>query len=224
MRKLVLVIAVILLTGLLASTVWASMWGTYMGYVVARLQVNGQVVTPSSPAIIIDGRTYVPLRFVGEALGAKVSWDENNYTVVIESGAAASPKIPAANEYVVKDDNGKALYSFKINKVTSMSERNPYSDKKPAQVIMIDYTYTNIASDKNVFLGDSYFKVVDSAGNIGYTYPNTPKYYPQSIPTGATCHAQMIFGLDAKSDVVKIYFYRNIFDDTATATFEMPVE
>jgi len=104
-----------------------------------------------------------------------------------------------------------------------MSERNPYSEKNPAQVIMIDYTYTNIASEEDVYLSDIYFKVVDSAGKVGYTYPNSPKNYPQRIPKGVTCNAQMIFGLDNKSDVVKIYFYKDLFGPV-TATFEMPVE
>ncbi|WP_353681841.1 copper amine oxidase N-terminal domain-containing protein [Pelotomaculum sp. PtaB.Bin117] len=34
---------------------------------------------------IVDGRTFVPLRFVAEALGAKVTWDERTKTVSILS-------------------------------------------------------------------------------------------------------------------------------------------
>ena len=127
------------------------------------------------------------------------------------------------NEYTVKDATGKALYSLKINKITEMAERNQFSDKDPALVIMIDYIYTNIANKEDLYLGDIYFKVVDSAGKIGYTYPNSPINYPQSIPQGATCNAQIIFGLDTKSDIVKVYFYKDLFGQ-ATATFELPVE
>lgn len=34
-------------------------------------------------AVISSGRTMVPVRFVSEALGAKVAWDKVTYTVVI---------------------------------------------------------------------------------------------------------------------------------------------
>ena len=79
-----------------------------------------------------------------------------------------------------------------------MAERNPYSEKQPAQVIIIDYTYTNIANDEDLYLGDIYFKVVDVAGKIDIPTQFTSKL-PQRIPKGATCNAQMIFGLDTKS-------------------------
>ena len=45
--------------------------------------INGQVVSIDQPGVIIDGRTLVPLRFVGEALGADVNWDQNTRTVNI---------------------------------------------------------------------------------------------------------------------------------------------
>jgi hypothetical protein len=44
---------------------------------------NGQPVTLSQPALILNGRTLVPLRFVSEALGAEVNWDQSTQTVTI---------------------------------------------------------------------------------------------------------------------------------------------
>jgi len=48
--------------------------------------INGQVVEISQPAIIIEGRTLVPLRFVAEAFGAEVVWSSATQTVTITSG------------------------------------------------------------------------------------------------------------------------------------------
>ncbi|MCR4601766.1 MAG: copper amine oxidase N-terminal domain-containing protein [Clostridia bacterium] len=42
-------------------------------------------------ARIIDGRTYLPIRFVMEAMGAKVDWDSDNHVVIIESPTYVSP-------------------------------------------------------------------------------------------------------------------------------------
>ncbi len=43
---------------------------------------KGEIVLDVPPKII-NGATYVPLRFIGESLGATVIWDLNTNTVVI---------------------------------------------------------------------------------------------------------------------------------------------
>ncbi|RKO66570.1 ABC transporter substrate-binding protein, partial [Desulfofundulus salinus] len=48
--------------------------------------VNGKPVALDMPGKIVDGCTLVPLRFIGESLGAKVDWDETQRTVVIRTG------------------------------------------------------------------------------------------------------------------------------------------
>jgi hypothetical protein len=42
------------------------------------------------PARIVEGRTFIPVRFVAEALGAEVTWDDAHRTVVIETGGKQS--------------------------------------------------------------------------------------------------------------------------------------
>lgn len=43
--------------------------------------VNGRRVQLDVPAFICEGRVLVPLRFIGEALGACVTWDSGARTV-----------------------------------------------------------------------------------------------------------------------------------------------
>jgi len=45
--------------------------------------VNGKRVVFDTSAFISQGRTFVPVRFVSEALGANVTWDGDNNTVII---------------------------------------------------------------------------------------------------------------------------------------------
>lgn len=45
----------------------------------AWAEVNGQAVTLDTVPEIINGRMYVPLRFVAEALGARVQWEDSLY-------------------------------------------------------------------------------------------------------------------------------------------------
>lgn len=45
--------------------------------------VDGEEVAPEVPQQIIDGRFMLPLRAVGEAVGAEVDWDAETKTVLI---------------------------------------------------------------------------------------------------------------------------------------------
>jgi hypothetical protein len=62
--------------------------------------VNGSPVTIDVAPFIVGASTYVPLRFVSQALGANVSWDEADQVVDITTGNVASapdsapPQIP----------------------------------------------------------------------------------------------------------------------------------
>ncbi|WP_170880352.1 WG repeat-containing protein [Paenibacillus odorifer] len=47
--------------------------------------VNGKSVTLTAAAFTLNGNTMVPLRFVAEALGAKVGWNNSTQTVIITS-------------------------------------------------------------------------------------------------------------------------------------------
>lgn len=224
MKRFHLVLIVGLVTGLfLASTTFA------FAADQIKLIVNGKEIQCDVPPQVIDGRTMVPARFLAEALGAKVEWDEARNAVNIITNQSVAPAQPEAaqvssgDEINVKAADGALLYTVKINSIKKMSERNQFSDKTPAQVVDINYTYKNIANAEDIFISDMYFKVYDQKGVVGYTYPNMPKNFPQKIAAGATCTADMIFGLDNASDTLKVAFYKNMFDDKALMTFNLPI-
>lgn len=55
------------------------------------LTVNGQTSTMDVAPVITDGRTYLPARYVAEALGATVDWDATTQTVTLTWPAPAAP-------------------------------------------------------------------------------------------------------------------------------------
>ncbi|WP_438431359.1 copper amine oxidase N-terminal domain-containing protein [Gorillibacterium sp. sgz500922] len=67
----------------------------------ALFEINGQSVHPDSanPAIEVNGRTYVPLRFVAEELGAVVGYEADSKTVRIRNGplTVADPNFPGVS-------------------------------------------------------------------------------------------------------------------------------
>lgn len=53
----------------------------YIGY--DKAYVNDEIIILDGPAFIENDRTYTPLRFIAENLGAKVEWDEKSQSVTI---------------------------------------------------------------------------------------------------------------------------------------------
>lgn len=68
--------------------------------------VNGKEVKTDSPAFIKDGRTMVPVRFISEALGLKVGWDQKTRTVTVGEGAS-SMKLVIGTKAIVRADGKK---------------------------------------------------------------------------------------------------------------------
>lgn len=56
-----------------------------------QAMVNGQPASMDVPAVLVSGRTMVPLRFVSQALGTQVAWDAASTTVSIVSQAGIPP-------------------------------------------------------------------------------------------------------------------------------------
>jgi len=73
------------LTGLLVGFILATTTFGFAAPNPIRLIVNGKEVPCDPPPQMIGGRVFVPVRFVAEALGAKVDWDETKNAVIISS-------------------------------------------------------------------------------------------------------------------------------------------
>ena len=65
--------------------------GTDISLTIGSTQatVNGSPVTVDVAPFIVGDYTYVPLRFISQALGASVSWDDNSQTVEISDSSAS---------------------------------------------------------------------------------------------------------------------------------------
>ena len=53
----------------------------------SALKRNGESIALDSPAVIVDGRTLVPVRAISEAFGCGVEWDGGSRSVIITDGS-----------------------------------------------------------------------------------------------------------------------------------------
>ncbi len=79
------------------------------GNTTVALQIDNTLATIGSTSVtldvapeIINSRTMVPVRFISEALGAEVLWDDNTRTVTINS---VSGEVATSDETVIIDHN-----------------------------------------------------------------------------------------------------------------------
>lgn len=118
-------------------------------------------------------------------------------------------------------------WKLKITSITPTVERNQFSEDKPAQVVVINYTYENLGYTSDVqdlFLTPS--TVIDEGKKVSKTYPAGVKIYPKPTPVGAIMDdAQDAYGLQTESETIKIIFEN--YDGNKKkqkATFEVPVK
>lgn len=84
-----------------AQTILARQNGTVIGLAINNrtASVNGRPVDLDQAATLIGGRTYVPLRFVAEATGAKVNWNPTLQTVSIVTATNPNGTSVPVNSY-----------------------------------------------------------------------------------------------------------------------------
>lgn len=98
-----------------------------------------------------------------------------------------------------------------INSVKSTTDRNQFSDKNPAQVVIITYTYENLGYESSymdgLYINIGNQTVVDANGEIADSYPGSITNYPKEVPVGAKCvDAQDCIGLNNVSDYITLTF------------------
>ncbi len=175
----------------------------------------------------INDSTYFKLRDVADIVGG-FSVDFQNGTILLSS-SKVNAVTNTENTFSVGDVwTVDGQWSFKIDSVVETAERNQFSDKNPAAVYEVTYSYTNIGyEDSDGIMDGLYISLddfVDAKNQMAYTYPNTTSTYAKETPIGATCTAKEFVGVENPGDF-KIYLSK--YDGNGTkhkAVFDVKVE
>lgn len=169
---------------------------------------------------------------IGRCAGSSESNNENavNTEQPISSATENPTDEPKEKEYVIGETwTVDGQWSLTIDSVTVYNDRNQFSDKNPAAVYMVDYTYTNIGYEDASGIMDGLYinigeNIIDSTGFMGYQYPGNIVNYPKETPVGASCKAQACIGVDnAGSFKLNVSHYDGN-KDKQSATFNIIVQ
>lgn len=146
--------------------------------------VNGKSIQLDVPSEITDGRTFIPLRFFSENLGANVEWKKESKTVDISYSSgkyavgsmASFGDIKVSIDNVKKDnENNRVYFSGKINAGKTLTI-NVFDDNKNSVFGIVDSklgndgfnTFEGFANivDKNFVAKHILIRCIDGNGKM----------------------------------------------------------
>ena len=97
------------------------------------VKVNGQKLDINAQAKVYDGSTMVPLRFVGESLGAKVGWNPDTKTITITTATETTePKEAAVEEEAGTETETPDTTPVEEEAADTEKDTAPADDTQPA--------------------------------------------------------------------------------------------
>lgn len=223
-KKIVLVLALLVLAvsvGLFAADLYVKAKLTDIKVVLdgKTLELKDAKGVSLKPLSYNDS-TYLPVRAISENLGLGVKWDNRTQTITLSSDFDDNNNDANKTD---KNDGAKDLekpqgayeigqkwtlpgqWEVTIDSIEETAERNQYSERKPAAVYIINYTYKNLGytgnNGKGLFI-TPYEKIIDCKGKPGYIYPLGVKNTAKATAIGDTCKAQVVVGVDNKGDFI----------------------
>lgn len=129
---------------------------SYLGYPIVKLFVNdAELVASDMYAVIINGRTMVPLRLVGEALGAQVEYDQANNRVLVTTKPQETAKYtaPPKKELITISDLSYQGYHDNLTKVSGKVKNDNPGDVN-VELAIYFYDDRGILDHIHVSVGD----------------------------------------------------------------------
>lgn len=137
--KRIALLAVLIFTIGTVTAFGESLWGSYEGFSKARIMVNDEEMKEGDvPAIIVNGRTMLPLRQVSEYLQATVKWDQSTFTAnIYKPNVHMFVSLDVDKDYSIKKPFGKVARGETRNFVVSTQVDQLKADARGFQITVV---------------------------------------------------------------------------------------
>lgn len=133
-----------------------------------KLLINGNQIQSDVPPQMINGRVFVPVRFVAEALGTSVEWDEKNNAVLIQTNQPINQPI---NQPLNSSVNSSVNQQTNTNKEVSKIEETTFNGLK---AIIVD---GQIYFDRSDYTEKFYYQKTINKAEYGWDKINNTLIY-----------------------------------------------
>ena len=176
-----------------------------------NVYINGETKVLDVPPLIVEDRTLVPTRFVAEAFGADVEWNEASKTVEITSNSDISTKKESTNDFDAvnnkKISSNGISYEIPYSWEEKESSNNLYYHSQYGFVMLIcdDTEVKNITQINADSIIDSLKNGVD---NFSLLSNKTIEITDVKIPAYELCFEGIMSGFDINAKVI-MFAYNN---------------
>lgn len=145
-----------------------------------QAQINGKNVTMPVPARLVDGRTLVPLRFIGEAFGCDVQWNNDTQTAALKL-IDHKVQVPIGKKYALINDtevpvqvpaqiiDGRTYVPLRFIGESLGAKLDYYPDSQ--QIIITTRFYTNETHGFKMILPSGWAVDKENTENVSLTVP-----------------------------------------------------
>lgn len=130
----------------------------------------------------------------------------SNITEVGEKIDGSTASVHKVGDVISFEKDGVVQYTLTINSIAVTDRRNDYADTNPEKVVLIDYTYKNVAYESEVFLDNMSFKLADTAGGACLYYAIGSDKQALPVAVGADCNMEIAYGVSASDTKVTLYY------------------
>ncbi|MFZ5642941.1 MAG: copper amine oxidase N-terminal domain-containing protein [Bacillota bacterium] len=160
-------------------TLIAALAGVALAGETIKIFINGKEIKSDVPAQIISGRTMVPVRFVSEALGAEVKWEETSQSVLITTQKSKNLNLLTVDgektTWPYWYESGNLYMEYRnvlelLRFINSHSNNNPRFYKATGNLYLGDKVITVNTSEKNGFTAINVSFLKDNHRLLNYDF------------------------------------------------------
>lgn len=142
------------ITGVITGAILTSTIALAVSYVAEpasfKVLVNGKEFTSDPPAMVINDRTYLPLRAVGDALGVPVEWNEELRQAEVGTYVPASTNTNVSID-VQSNDKWKMTYKGCKTYDEISSSYDSLKAGEGKEFVILSFEIENISNEKDSF-------------------------------------------------------------------------
>ena len=155
----------------------------------ANYTLNGKIKQMDTTALLKDGRTYVPAKYVAEAFGADVSWNSAKRTIYVSTNNAVikdstnnKENNSATDDAGIKDSTNNSESQKPDTSDENTDEKNTVSDQETIHTVL---TYINEKIKSYYFLKVINLLSLGSGNNFSEAYDIENGSYTITIPASS---------------------------------------
>lgn len=162
----------------------------------SQIIINGAEEEIDSPVVIVNDRTMVPVRAVGEKLGFTVDWDPLTYTVLVYKEGAVVPSASIQNRSYTDED------IIWLSRIVNVEARGLSIDGKVAVANVV------LNRKKSPQFPSTIYDVIFQVGYYAQFPPAHKDGFKESIPTTQSIVASKM-ALEGINNVETCLFFNN---------------